>query len=133
TLIVLKKAGEAECARVNEVFADLMARANRQLDSDGIPAEQRVFRTIAECRYVGQGFELRAEVPPGEFCKEFADRVIDNFYHAHKQVYGHAFRDQLCEAITLRLIATVAVDPLTLPKLAKGGRKNPPEAVLYAR
>ena len=26
--------------------------------------------------------------------KESAAAVVDNFYHAHKQVYGHAFRDQ---------------------------------------
>jgi N-methylhydantoinase A len=59
--------------------------------------------------------------------------INDNFYNAHKQVYGHAFREQSCEIITLRVIATVEVDTLTLPKLAKGGRKDPADAVLYKR
>ena len=133
TLMVLNDAGEEEFGRVNAVIDDLIARANRQLDADGIPAKQRIFRQVAECRYVGQGFELRAEAPEGRLGKDSAAAVIENFYNAHKQVYGHAFRDQLTEMVTLRVIATVAVDTLRLPKLAKGGRKNPAEAVLYRR
>jgi N-methylhydantoinase A len=33
----------------------------------------------------------------------------------------------------LRVVATVAVDTLTLPKLGLGGRSNPTEAELYRR
>jgi len=133
TLVVLDKATDADFGRVNKVLDELMAKANRQLDSDSIPAAQRRFRVIAECRYVGQGFELRADVPDGRFGPEIAQAVIDRFYDVHKQVYGHAFRDQACEMVTLRLVATVAVDTLTLPKLEKGGRKNPQDAVMYTR
>ena len=97
------------------------------------PLMRRRFRQIAECRYAGQGFELRAEMPDGHLGKASAAAIIENFYQAHKQVYGHAFRDQSCEIITLRVVATVEVDTLKLPKLAKGGRKDPAEAVLYAR
>jgi N-methylhydantoinase A len=35
--------------------------------------------------------------------------------------------------ITLRVVATVAVDALKMPKLAKGARSNPAEAKLYQR
>ena len=133
TLMVLNNASQEEFCRVNAVLDELVSRANRQLDADGIPEKQRVFRQVAECRYAGQGFELRADVPNGRLSKESAAAVIDNFYGAHKQVYGHAFRDQLTEMVTLRVIATVAVDTLRLPKLAKGGRKNPEEAELYRR
>ena len=133
TLIVLDKASKDEFARVNAVLQDLTARADRQLDADGIPAAQRRFRQVAECRYVGQGFELRAEVPDGPLNETSAKAVIDHFYDAHKQVYGHAFRDQSCEMVTVRLIATVAVDTLALPKLGKGGRRNPEDAVMYTR
>lgn len=133
TLMVLDNASDAEFERVNAVLDDLMARANRQLDADGIAAGQRVFRQVAECRYVGQGFELRADVPAGRLDKANAAAVVDNFFNAHKQVYGHAFRDQQTEMVTLRVIATVAVDTLKLPKLGKGGRANPAEAELYRR
>lgn len=133
TLMVLDDASETEFDRVNAILGELVQRANRQLDADGIPEKQRVFRQVAECRYVGQGFELRADVPTGRLGKVSAAAVIENFYNAHKQVYGHAFRDQHTEMVTLRVIATVAVDTLKLPKLDKGGRSNPAEAELYRR
>lgn len=133
TLMVLDNASDAEFGRVNAVLDDLVARANRQLDADGIPAGQRQFRQVAECRYVGQGFELRADVPDGALGKQTAGVIIDNFYNAHKQVYGHAFRDQQTEMVTLRVIATVKVETLRLPRLGKGGRTNPPEAEIYRR
>ena len=133
TLMVLDSASDAEFGRVNAVLDDLVARANRQLDADGIPAGQRQFRQVAECRYVGQGFELRADVPDGALGKQTAGVIIDNFYNVHKQVYGHAFRDQQTEMVTLRVIATVKVETLRLPRLGKGGRTNPPEAEIYRR
>jgi N-methylhydantoinase A len=133
TLIVLDKASPEDFARVNEVLSALTARANQQLEADGIPVSQRRFRQVAECRYVGQGFELRAEIPNGPLTKESAAVVVENFFQAHKQVYGHAFRDQSTEMVTLRVIATVAVETLRLPKLAHGGRKNPEEALMYRR
>jgi N-methylhydantoinase A len=133
TLLILDRASEAEFSKVNAALDDLIGRANRQLDADGIPAGKRRFRQVAECRYVGHGFELRAEMPNGRLTKESAAVINENFYNAHKQVYGHAFREQSCEIITLRVIATVEVDTLTLPKLGKGGRKDPADAVLYER
>ncbi len=133
TLLVLDKAGEDGFGKANAALDELIARANRQLDADGVPSEKRRFRQIAECRYVGQGFELRADMPSGRLDATSAAVVSENFYQAHKQVYGHAFRDQSCEIVTLRVVATVAVDTLTLPRLERGGRNNPVEAVLYSR
>ena len=132
-LLVLDKAGEADLARLNRALAELKDRADRQLEADGIPAEKRRFRQVAECRYLGQGFELRAEMPNGPLTGASAKVVNENFYNAHRQVYGHAFRDQSCEIITVRVIATVEVETLRLPKLAKGGRDDPGDAMLYGR
>src|SRR4051812_24550172 len=133
TLLVLDSAGEAELARANAVLDHLIGRANRQLDADGIPADQRRFRQIAECRYVGQGFELRAEMPAGKLDRSSVQAIIEDFFRVHKQVYGHAFRDQATEMVTARVVATVAVETLALPKLERGGRTNPGEAELYRR
>ena len=133
TLVALKDAGEADFARVNRALDDLVRRADRQLEADGVPPAARRFQKVAECRYVGQGFELRADIPDGPLTTAAAAVVTENFYNAHKQVYGHAFRDQTCEIITVRVIATVKVGTLKLPALAKGGRHNPDAAILYRR
>jgi N-methylhydantoinase A len=133
TLIVLDKASDEEFARVTVILDELIGKANRQLDADGVPAGQRRFRQVAECRYLGQGFELRVDVPAGPLNPGSARAVMDDFFNVHKKVYGHAFRDQSCEMVTLRLIATAAVETLALPKLAVGGARNPDHARLYAR
>ena len=69
TLLILDKAGKDEFAKANAALDELFARANQQLDADGIPPTRRRFRQIAECRYAGQGFELRADMPDGHLGK----------------------------------------------------------------
>ena len=86
-----------------------------------------------ECRYLGQGFELRAKMPDEPLTKENVETVINNFYDVHKQQYGHAFKDQVTEAITIRVIASVDVEKLTFTKLEEGGTENPSYAKLYER
>ncbi len=132
-LMVLTTATVDECAQINEAVAALEAEASAQLAMDGIAPEQRQFVRVAECRYVGQGFELRAQMPAEALSAETIGVVIRNFYAAHRQVYGHAFEDQLVEVVTLRVVATAAVDSLRLPDLPRGGRTNPPDALLYVR
>ncbi len=132
-LVVLSTAGEPDLARLQETFGELQEEAAAQLESDGIPAGQRHFDRVLECRYVGQGFELRAAVPDGPINKDSVGTVIRNFYGAHLQVYGHAFDEQLVEAVTLRLIARGATDTLRLPEIERGGRRDPDEARMYVR
>jgi len=132
-LIVLNTASDAEYRSINGALERLIAEANRQFDSDGVPQNARRFHRVAECRYVGQGFELRAKMPDGPLTRENVSELIDSFYHEHKKVYGHAFRDQPAELVTLRLVANAAVDTLRLPELERGDRENPPGAVLYTR
>jgi N-methylhydantoinase A len=132
-LVVAQKATPEDFAHVNRIIADLTAEARTQLKSDGVPEDLHRFAAVAECRYVGQGFELRAAMPDGPLGAENVDTVVKSFFAAHKQVYGHAFADQLVEIITLRVVGSTATDILRLPKLPKGGRVNPEQAKLYVR
>ena len=132
-LVVLSGAGAADIARLEAAFAEIAGEGAAQLDSDGIPADRRHCDRVMECRYVGQGFELRARVPDGPLDAASLDAVMRDFYDVHKQVYGHAFDDQAVEAVTLRLIARGATDPLRLPEIAHGGRSDPAEALAYTR
>ena len=132
-LTVLNTASAEEFATTNAALDALVAEASARLTADGIPAEKQRFQRIAECRYVGQGFELRAEIPAAKLGADNVQAVIGNFFNAHKQVYGHAFADQSVEVVTLRVVGTAEVDSLRLPDLAKGGRTDPAEAMVYVR
>jgi N-methylhydantoinase A len=132
-LVVANKATAADFAAVNAILADLKSEAKAQLVADGVPQDKQRFTAVAECRYVGQGFELRAAMPDGPLGPDNVQGVIRSFYDAHKQVYGHAFEDQLVEIITLRVVGASATETLKLPELPKGGRTNPSEALVYTR
>jgi N-methylhydantoinase A/oxoprolinase/acetone carboxylase beta subunit len=127
-LAVIDQQGNADFTPINDALAVLTKQANRQLDADGVAEGSRRFQRVAECRYVGQGFELRAAMPDGAISKKNVATITDSFFEEHQKVYGHAFRNQPCELITLRLVATVEVDTLKLPELARGGRTNPADA-----
>jgi N-methylhydantoinase A len=132
-LVVVDRATASDFKEVNRILDSLRDQARQQLLADGIAAAKHRFTAIAECRYVGQGFELRAALPKEPLSAKNARTVIRNFFDHHKQVYGHAFEDQSVEIITLRVIGAAAVDTLKLPNLKKGNRRNPAGAKLYTR
>ena len=80
TLIVLDTASAEDFARVNAVLDELVRARRPQLEADGIPARSASFRQVAECRYLGQGFELRADMPDGPLDRRTDAAVIDDFY-----------------------------------------------------
>lgn len=130
-LETLDNADDAALDKINTIVEELTAEADAQLDADGIPAEARTYQKIMECRYLGQGFELRAEMPDGKLSQANKQEVIDSFFDVHKEAYGHAFRDQITEGVTLRVIASARVDTLRLPDLEHGGRQDPHAALMY--
>ena len=133
SLTILQSGSEANFVTVNAAFGRLQAEAAAQLAADGIEPEKERFERIAECRYVGQGFELRVAVPDGPFTTATAQEIARRFFAVHRTEYGHAFEDQAVQMVTLRVIGSSRSDTLRLPVLDKGGRRNPSEAALYAR
>ena len=132
-LTVLNTANDEDLIELNARFDELRAEADAQLDADNVPPGARIYKKVAECRYVGQGFELRADVPDGPLTDNNRTAVIDAFFDEHKKVYGHAFRDQMTEVITLRLVASAATGSLNVADLPAGGRTDPADAVMYSR
>ncbi|MDR5653778.1 hydantoinase/oxoprolinase family protein [Ruixingdingia sedimenti] len=132
-LTILEGQNDNAFAAVGGIFDRLRAEAAAQLAADGIAPGDQTFTRIAECRYVGQGFELRVEVPDGPFTADTAREVQQRFFAIHRTEYGHAFEDQPVQMVTLRVIGTSKSETLRLPALPKGGRNNPSEAALYAR
>ena len=131
-LQTLDDADDDAIKRINTIVDELTAEANAQLEADGIEPAARRFKKIMECRYLGQGFELRADMPDGKLTQKNKQDVIESFFDVHKEAYGHAFRDQVTEGVTVRVVVSAEVDQLTLPKLAQGGRANPSEALMYS-
>ena len=50
-------------------------KARVQLEEDGVPADRILIQRIAECRYVGQGYELRVDAESGMIDSDWAARL----------------------------------------------------------
>lgn len=126
-------AKQADLDRVNAVVKDLVKAGSIDLDGDNVPKSERHFEVIAECRYHGQGFELRVPMPEGGLKLANRKALIDAFHKQHKTDYGYAFDDSLVELYNVRVIARTKVRHLKLPKLKKGSAAQLKQALLYAR
>ena len=92
-----------DAARLNAAFTDMQADLQRQFAADGTPLIQVSFERFADVRYVGQGYELRVAVSPGQLDTAALDSVIDRFHRQHELEYGHFFADSPIEIVTIRL------------------------------
>ena len=88
---------------------DRLNRDLEQLAADvrGEPAAETAFRmtrsrsrSALDCRYLGQGYELRVALGSGAFTGD----ALEEFHRLHEQEYGHAFRDPI-EIVNARATA----------------------------
>ena len=119
--------------RLDALVEELVAGCRRDLENDGTPPERQSFRRVAECRYHGQGFELRAEIPEGRLGAGEVARIIESFHAQHRLDYGYAFDDTEVELISVRVIGTDRIEPLRLRPLERANGASGDSAVLYSR
>ncbi|GAB3680638.1 hydantoinase B/oxoprolinase family protein [Saccharopolyspora tripterygii] len=103
-------------ARLAHRYRELTAEANARLDADGIPQEARELRSLADCRYEGQGYEVRFEIPPGEITDDWLDELREAFHQAHETEFGHRFATGGVEIVNIRVVGVGEVERLPAPR-----------------
>ncbi|MEH7547918.1 MULTISPECIES: hydantoinase/oxoprolinase family protein [Bacillaceae] len=88
---------------LNEDFIALEKQIISQLKDDGVEEEQIQVLRSADCRYAGQGYELRVDLPGGVLDKETIVEALNNFHEIHKAEYGHNFLDSPIEFVNIRV------------------------------
>lgn len=78
--------------------ADLLAAPLAERALRDLPAADVSY--VAECRYVGQGYELDVPCARGAW-----NKLADDFHEAHQRAYGHRQADGTVEVIELRAVA----------------------------
>lgn len=126
-IVEMKAAGAEEIAKINAAITRLHDEVQTQLDNDGMDRDRHDIRVIAECRYHGQGFELRADIPDGVVTAENIHAIADSFHDQHQADYGYSYRDAEVELITIRAIGSAVVTKIQIPKA------GPPDAEGIAR
>jgi N-methylhydantoinase A/oxoprolinase/acetone carboxylase beta subunit len=109
-------------------FEELEAQAREQLEADGIPADRLVVQRVAECRYLGQGYELRVDAPSGAIDDAWVEEVRSDFHDIHEREYSRRFEDSDIEIPNIRVRGIGLMPALETPELEPGGES--PEAAL---
>jgi N-methylhydantoinase A/oxoprolinase/acetone carboxylase beta subunit len=97
---VFQLQGSVDADRLNRELDGLEAELRGWLERDGVPAgDVEVVRAL-DCRYVGQGYELRVTLDDGPF----TDDALDRFHVLHEREYGSAYGDPI-EIVNARVTA----------------------------
>ena len=113
--------------QISDIFAGLEERAQKDLGSLGDNLTVNWSRQ-GYMRYVGQGFEVRVDLPPGPIDKSYAARAIEAFDTAYLKIHKFLDRDARIEVVDWNLAATLPEYQQTIkisPK--KGDRRLPRE------
>ncbi|MBT6278297.1 MAG: hydantoinase/oxoprolinase family protein [Chromatiales bacterium] len=112
---------QPDLAKLSLEYAELEKMATAQLDGDHIEASKRTLRRVAECRYAGQGYELRVDAPDGDVNSAWIGRLIEAFHLVHDREYGRHYTDKDVELVNIRVSGIGAIPDLKLRGTEKGG------------
>jgi N-methylhydantoinase A len=106
--------------RVNSELAALVSEVRTQLRVDGVSeADIRIVRG-ADCRYLGQGFELRIAFLDDELDDKALAHALEGFHEIHQAEYGHSFPGSPIELVNLRVVGIGAMPKLRPTKIDAG-------------
>lgn len=100
---VWQRLPDPDPAVLDAELARLEAQAAAQLAADGVPEADRCFELACDCRYVGQGYELRVPVPRPPADVAWASAVSAAFHEAHAETYGRRFDSQQVQIVNVRV------------------------------
>lgn len=127
----LQLLSKPDLSKLAKDFAELEVLANRQLDADNTPAHNRLLVRHAECRYLGQGYELRVDAPSGNVDERFIERLLEGFKKVHEREYGRSYDNKDVELVNVRVVGIGKIPDLKPTELQSGGRE-PDSAALTA-
>ncbi len=104
---------------VEEVYAELTARADAALATEGFLPEQRRSQRTADLRYAGQAFEVRVPVPEGRLSRAGLDEVAAAFHAEHRVLYGYDFAGDPAQQVEWVNLRVTGIGPIERPRIAE--------------
>ncbi|HEY8449742.1 MAG TPA: hydantoinase/oxoprolinase family protein [Bacillota bacterium] len=109
-------------AVIQALFDEMETEARERLLADGVPeADIRLVR-YADCRYLGQGYELRTPAPSGPVDEAWLEQVARNFHEEHERQYFRRFEDSPVQIINIRVAGIGLMPELRWERRPLGGR-----------
>lgn len=111
--------------RVNKLLASMTADA-RAVVEPALGKSKPTIQVIADCRYVGQGHEIRVPVPVKKLGPADGAKLKAEFERLYEQVYGLRIPNQEAEAITWSVtVSSQATKPKRAAKATKKAAPKP--------
>jgi N-methylhydantoinase A/oxoprolinase/acetone carboxylase beta subunit len=129
---VYERLSTLDAAGLQRAFEELEQQAIDQLEHDGVHAEQMVVQRVADCRYLGQGYELRVDVGSGVIGDAWAEKTRGDFHDNHEREYSRRFEDSDIEIPNIRVRGIGLMPALKVPEV-EAGDESPDAALRYER
>jgi N-methylhydantoinase A/oxoprolinase/acetone carboxylase beta subunit len=129
---VYERLSSLDAGSLQAAFEELEQQARAQLEEDGVTAEQILIQRVADCRYLGQGYELRVDVDSGTIDETWAQKVRGDFHDIHEREYSRRFEESDIEIPNVRVRGIGLMPPLKVPEVEHGD-ESPDEALRYER
>jgi N-methylhydantoinase A len=120
--------GQIDFDKLNADLMGMEAELQRQLVATGLQAADMKFVRGGDLRYVGQGYELRVNLPAGDIDASNIEQVWRAFDAVHAKEYGHVFPENPIEIVNVRLTGIGAMPKIGPPAVMSGQRLD--DAVL---
>jgi 5-oxoprolinase (ATP-hydrolysing) len=130
---VMVDAPSADPAALERAYAEMEAVGRARLEADGVAPEARVLARLADCRYVGQAYELLVPVPAGELDEAGLARIVERFEEAHEREYFYRFEEVPVQIVHLRSYAIGLMPKLVPSPIAEGGARVADDALVDRR
>jgi N-methylhydantoinase A len=106
--------GDLTAADIEAMFAPLGEEALADLARDGFPTGRIRLERALDMRYAGQGYEITVPCAADGLHRDGMADLRRRFDETHRQMFGHAAREQAVEIVSYRLagIGLVSAPPL---------------------
>ncbi len=100
---------------LDRAYLELEADAAEQLARDGFSGTDARIVRYADCRYLGQGYELRTEAAAGTADGDFINTLRNAFDAAHQRAYGSSFPEKPVQVVNARVVAIGVIPAVSAP------------------
>lgn len=104
-----------------ERYRGMEQEVTEQVLEDNILQDNMALLREVECRYVGQGYELRVPFPAGEISKDSLQQLMETYHQYHEREYACRFDDSEIEIINIHCTGTGSLGNIGWKKLEQGG------------
>jgi N-methylhydantoinase A len=96
---IVKLAKEVTDSQMDDLYNGMVAEANKVLDAEKVPVNERVMMKFIEAKYWGQGYTLQVPYAGS------VEKTVEAFHELHEKRYGFSSREEPVEFVVARLDA----------------------------